>query len=223
MECMKQRKMSLNDPLPFCTFMQKQGNHVKNKGVFIALEICKMSLCPSSHDHAKFSHDYVKLIRIIVKILTLCTISHDYAKSSLSTAAKWTLWTTSHTYAKISHVCAKNFFKKKKKKKNKFVSNISPVLFRTVKWKWVIMRKLFVFVGHEKLRRNTISHFPISSTLSLIFLPCLKPQSNIGNLIIFSFWFSKIYLSTHVISSISGIWISFISFWNCKTNLSWKV
>ena len=76
--------------------MPKQGSlHAKigesscqNKGVFIALEMCQTSLCPSSHDHAKFSHECAKLIRIVQNFLTLWTISHDYAKSSLSTTAK---------------------------------------------------------------------------------------------------------------------------------------
>ena len=109
---------------------QNRGVFIPKQGVFIALEMCKMSLCPNSHDHAKFSHDCVKLIRVVQKFLTLWTIlhnyanishdyaniSHDYAKSSLSTAAKWTLWSTSHTYTKISHVCAKIFSKRKKTK-----------------------------------------------------------------------------------------------------------
>ena len=67
----------------------------QNRGVFIALEMCKTSLCPSSHDHAKFSHDCVKLIRVVQNFLTVWTISHNYvnishdcAKSSLSTVAK---------------------------------------------------------------------------------------------------------------------------------------
>ena len=77
-------------------FMPKTGeSSCQNRGVFIALEMCKTSLCPSSHD-------CVKLIRVVQKFLTLWTIlhnyanishdyaniSHDYAKSSLSTAAK---------------------------------------------------------------------------------------------------------------------------------------
>ena len=77
-------------------FMQKQGSlHAKNRGVFIALEMCKTSLCPSSHDHAKFSHECAKMIREVQNFLTLWTISHnyanishDYAKSSLSTEVK---------------------------------------------------------------------------------------------------------------------------------------
>ena len=121
-------RRSFNGPPPVCIFMPKIGeSSCQNRGVFIALEMCKSSLCPSSHDHAKFSHDCAKLIRVvqiyIYIFLALWTISHnyanishDYAKSSLSTEVKWTLWTTSHTYAKISHGCAKIFFKRKKTK-----------------------------------------------------------------------------------------------------------
>ena len=50
---------------------KNRGIHAKNRRVFIVLKMKKVSLCPNSHDHAKFSHDYAKLIRIAIEILCL--------------------------------------------------------------------------------------------------------------------------------------------------------
>ena len=55
----------------FAHSCKNRGIHAKNRGVFIALKIQKMSLYPNLHDHTKFSHDCAKPIKIAVEIRCL--------------------------------------------------------------------------------------------------------------------------------------------------------
>ena len=146
-----------------------------------------MSLYPSSHDHAKFWHDYVKLIRIAVVWTILhhhANILHDYAKVILKTTIKWALWTTSQTYARILHVCTIFFFKICSKYKPLFhfapLSENKPSFQNsssssdTRNWRGRRPSVLFPFHSH-----------------SLISLPCPKPRSNIRKSHYSCFFISK--------------------------------
>lgn len=66
----------------FAHTRENKGVHVENRQVFIVLKMKKLYLCLSSHDHAKFSHECVKLIWEVVEIVCLWTISHDHVKIS---------------------------------------------------------------------------------------------------------------------------------------------
>ena len=106
-----------------------------------------------------------------------------------------------------------------KKKKDKFVPNISPVSFRTIKWNAKTLR-LHRTWEIEKVEDHR-SFSPLIHTFSYLFIALKHDQTLETHY--FHFWFSKIYLDTLSISGISGIWISFISFWNFKINLDLKV
>ena len=74
MECMKQGKKSFNGPSPFFTFMQKQGNHAKNRGVFM----CQIFawLCETNVDDCSS-------FKPLDQFASPCEFLHDYAKIML--------------------------------------------------------------------------------------------------------------------------------------------
>ena len=203
------------------THAKNRGIHAKNRGVFIALKMRKMSLCPNSHDHVKFSHDCAKLIRIAVEILCFWTISHDYAKIIKDCSKMSPLDPFAHLCENFICFCQFfifYFFKKRRiyrkymllfhfapLSENKPLCQNSSSLSDTRNWRGRRPSIIFPFHPH-----------------SLISLPCPKPRLNIGNSHYFRFWIPKIYLSTLSISCILGIWIS-RWIWIEKFELLWEV